>query len=135
MFEHAVYNQIFKHLTAHNILTSDKHGFKKHYSCNSKLLSTIEDFSLNFDSGAQIDAIFLDFSKAFDKVPHECQFLKLSHYGVQGTLLDWIRDFLMNRTQQVVLNNIISESANVVSGVSQGSVLGPLLFLLYHVVW
>ena len=131
IFEHVVYSHIFKHLTAHNILTSDQHGFKKHHSCDSQLLSTIEDFSLDLDSGAQINAIFLDFSKAFNKVPFGRLFFKLSHYGIQGTLLDWIRDFLMNRTQQVVLNNITSEWANLTSGVPQSSVLGPLLFLLY----
>jgi len=79
IFEHIIYSHIFKHLTVHNILTNDQHGFRKH-SCDSQLLSTIEDFSLYLDSGAQIDAIFLDFSKAFDKVPHERLFLKLSHY-------------------------------------------------------
>ena len=63
IFEHVVYSHIFKHLTAHNILTSDQHGFRKHHSCDSQLLSSIEDFSLNLDSGAQIDTIFLDFQK------------------------------------------------------------------------
>ena len=131
IFEHIIYSHIFKHLTDHNILTNDQHGFRKHHSCDSQLLSTIEDFSLHLDSGAQIDAIFLDFSKAFDKVPYNRLFLKLSHYGIQGTLLEWIKDFLTNRTQQVVINNISSESVKVLSGVPQGSVLGPLLFLLY----
>jgi len=92
------------------------------------LIPCIADFSLHLDSGAQIDAIF---SKAFDKVPHECLFLKLSHYGIQGALLPWIKDFLKNGTQEVVLNNTTSESVDVLSGVPQGSVLDPLLFLLY----
>jgi len=68
-------------------------------------------------SGAQIDAIFLDFSKAYDKVPYNRLFLKLPHYGIQGTLLEWIKDFLTNRIQQVVINNINSESAKVLSAV------------------
>jgi len=81
-------------LTAHNILADNQHGFRKHHSCDSQLLSTIEDFSSHLDSGAQIVTIFLDFSKAFDKVPHERLFFKLSQNGIQGTLLSWIKDFL-----------------------------------------
>ena len=115
----------------HNILCSDQHGFRKDHSCDSQLLTTIEEFSRHLDVGAQIDTILLDFSKAFDKVPHQRLFLKLAYYGIRGPILEWIKDFLTNRTQQVVLNNINSCSINVLSGVPQGSVLGPLLFLLY----
>ena len=100
---------MFKHLSTHNIPCSDQQGFRKHHSCDSQLLTTIEDFSRHVVTGAQIDVIFLDFSKAFDKVSHQCLFLKLAHYGIQGTVLNWIKDFLTfltNRTQQIVLNNI-----------------------------
>ena len=83
------------------------------------------------DTGAQINVISLDFSKAFDKVPHQRLFLNLAHYGIQGPILEWIKDFLTNITQQVVLINITSSSVNVLSNVPKGSVLGPLLFLLY----
>ena len=75
--------------------------------------------------------ILLDFSKAFDKVSHSCLLHKLRHYGISGVLLRWIRDFLTNRSQEVILNNIHSDSCKVLSGVPQGSVLGPLLFLLF----
>ena len=109
------------------ILTDDQHGFRKHHSCDSQLLNTI-DFSLHLDFGAQIDAIFLDFSKAFDKVPHQYLFLKLSHYGIQGALFPWIKDFLTNRTQQVVLNNTASEPVNVLSGVPQALSWVPCCF-------
>ena len=105
---------------------------KKHHSCDSQLLTTIEEFSRHLDVGAQIDTILLDFSKAFDKVPHQRLFLKLACYGIRGPILEWIKDFLTNRTQQIVLNNINSYSINVLSGVPQGSVLDPLLFLLYN---
>ena len=107
------------------------HGFRKHHSCDSQLLTTNEEFSQHLEVGAQIDTILLDFSKVFDKVPHQRLFLKLAYYGIRGPILEWIKDFLTNRTQQVVLNNINSCSINVLSGVPQGSVLGPLLFLLY----
>ena len=101
------------------------------HSCDSQLLTTIEEFSRHLDVGAQINTILLDFSKAFDKVPYPCLFVKLAYYGIQDPILEWIKDFLTNRTKQVVLNNINSCSINVLSGVPQGSVLGPLLFLLY----
>ena len=101
------------------------------HSCDSQLLPTIEDFSWHIDTGTQIDVVLLHFSKVFDIIPHQRLFLKLAHYGIQVPVLEWIKDFLINRTQQVVLNNITSISGNVLSGVPQDSVLGPLLFLLY----
>ena len=131
ILEHIIYSHIFKHLNAHNILCQEQHGFRKYHSCESQLITTIDDIATHVDSGAQIDAILLDFSKAFDKVPHQRLLAKLAHYGVQGMLLDWIQDFLSNRSQTVVLNNASSDPTKVLSGVPQGSVLGPLLFLLY----
>ena len=83
--------------------------------------------------GGHIDALLLDFSKAFDKVPHERLCYKLSYYGIRinGPLLSWIKDFLSGRSQQVVLEGAYSDSCPVLSGVLQGTVLAPLLFLLY----
>ena len=107
------------------------HGFRKYHSYESQVITTIDNFASHIDSGAQIDTILLDFSKAFDKVPHQCLLVKLAYYGIQGMLLDWVKDFLSNRSQIVILNNASSEPTEVLSGVPQGSVLGPLLFLLY----
>jgi len=75
--------------------------------------------------------IFLDFSKAFDLVPHRRLLLKLEHIGVRGTLLHWVRGFLSNREQRVIIDGQMSDWAQVTSGVPQGSILGPLLFLIY----
>ena len=105
ILEHIMHSHIFKHLEAHNILSKDQHGFRKFHSCESQLLTTLHDFAAHLDSGSQIDAILLDFTKAFDKVTHQWLLSKLSHYGIQGALLNWIKSFLTNRSQRVVLNN------------------------------
>ena len=94
-------------------------------------MGAINDFHHSLDSGTHIDALFLDFTKVFDKVSHRKLCYKLSRYGVNGNLLHWIKDYLTDRTQCVLLEGISSKSHHVLSGVPQGSVLAPLLFLIY----
>ena len=100
-------------------------------SCETQLIMLVDELSKSMQSGKQTDLILLDFSKAFDKVAHEKLLLKLHFYGIRGNILNWIKDFLDNRTQSVILNGTNSDDIAVSSGVPQGSVLGPILFLAY----
>ena len=129
--EHIIHSQIIHHLDNHNMLTECQFEFRKKHSCDSQLLITIDNLARGLRDKQQIDAILLDFSKAFDRVPHERLLLKLHHYGIRGQLLAWIRDFLSERTQQVILEGTKSSVASVTSRVPQGTVLGPLLFLVF----
>ena len=107
IFEHILFSNIMKHFDEHNIITDYQHGFRKSRSCESQLLLTVQDIAKGLDEGKQIDAILLDFSKAFDKVPHARLLTKLDYYGVRGNTLGWIRDFLGNRTQKVILEGTL----------------------------
>ena len=120
-----------QHLEHKNILYASQHGFRKNHSCETQLLSTIEDLAKNLDDGADIDLQIFNFSKAFDKVPHQRLLSKLHYYGIQGKTLGWINSWLTERSQRVVVDGEASSLVKVTSGVPQGTVLGPLMFLLF----
>ena len=110
---------------------SCQHGFIKGRSCITQLLATLDYWTEVMDDGGNVDAIYLDFSKCFDPVPHERLLMKLEKYGVMGKLWSWIADFLTGRLQQVSIRGCLSALAEVLSGTPQGSVLGPILFIIF----
>ena len=132
ILEHILCSHIRSHLDERGALSPANHGFRKYFSCETQLALTVQDLVDRRDKPrTQIDVGVLDFSKAFDKVPHKRLMNKLRLYGIDGNIARWIQAFLSNRTQRVVVDGCKSESAEVKSGVPQGTVMGPLLFLLF----
>ena len=120
-----------KHADNHNILYPLRYGFRSKRSCETQLVEFVDDITVNMSNGKQTDILIMDFSKAFDKVNQSLLVYKLNHYGIRGKVNRWIAGFLKDRSQSVVVDRECSSSIDVESGVPQGSVLGPSLFLFY----
>ncbi|KAF2343194.1 Reverse transcriptase domain, partial [Trinorchestia longiramus] len=107
------------------------HGFREKRSCLTNLLDFFGEVNHIYDSTKAVDLVYLDFQKAFDKVPHKRLMAKVEAHGIRGNYSRWIRNWVTGRTQRVVIHDETSDPALVTSGVIQGSVLGPLLFIIY----
>ena len=131
LMERLVRNAIVDDMIENNLFSTSQHGFLSGKSCITQLLEFMEDITESVDNGKDLGIVYLEFSKAFDKVAHRRLIRKLQNYGITGALLNWIKDFLSNRKQGVVIMGKSSYWTDVTSGITQRSVLGPILFLVY----
>ena len=131
VLEAIVRKRIVLHLDRNNILSDKQHGFRQGRSCLTNLLEVMESWTMMVDEEDGVDVAYLDFRKAFDLVSHKHLLYKMEKYGITNQVLGWVRAFLHNRTQKVVIRGTASEPESISSGVPQGSVLGPILFLIF----
>jgi hypothetical protein len=131
LFERIVRKKLVMHIERNNLLSNNQHAFRSGRSCLSQLLQHIEYVLQALENKCNIDVVYLDFAKAFDKVDHNILMNKVNQFGIKGKIHLWLKNFLSNRFQQVIVDGRLSRKEKVISGVPQGTVLGPLLFLIY----
>ena len=131
VFERIVYDQLYNFLTNEDIISNHQSGFRSLHSTVTALLEATDNWAFNIDRGNVNAVVFLDLKKAFDTVDHDILLSKMNLYRIQGTALDWFKSYLTNRTQRCLVNGSLSRICSLKCGVPQGTILGPLLFLIY----
>ena len=131
VFERIVYNQFYEYLTVNNLISCNQSGFRSLHSTATALLEATDNWAFNIDKGNVNAVIFLDLKKAFDTVDHSILLSKLKAYGVGSNSFNWFKSYLDNRMQKCFVNGSLSDSQPLTCGIPQGTILGPLLFLLY----
>ena len=131
ILERHVHDSFYDFLSVNNLLSKSQFGFKKGYSCFTCLSSMINEWVLQINNNNLVGFVALDFRKAFDVLPHDILLKKLKLYGCDELTIQWFHSYLYNRTQKVVINNVSSDFCDINYGVPQGSILGPLLFILF----
>ena len=131
MLERAVHKQVGDYLREHNILSPYQCGFRKHHSTEFAALSLADTIRRNIEQGQLTGAVFIDFRKAFDSIDHHLLLNKLSALGIENQEYTWFESYLHQRTQSVGYQGVFSEPEFITTGVPQGSILGPILFVMY----
>ena len=131
ILEKIVYKRLNSFLTSNNILNPSQFGFRKKYSTDFAITKLLDKVIQSLSKKEHVIALFMDLSKAFDTIDHDILLYKLNNYGIRGIVLSWLKSYLSNRQQFVSINNVESSRLNIKCGVPQGSILGPLLFLIY----
>jgi len=131
IIERFIRDHIMDHFVKNNLFTKQQYGFIKDRSTVLQLLSVLDYWTEKLEKGGQVDVIYTDFEKAFDKVPHKRLLSKLHSYGIKKDIVAWVKEGLINRQQKVRIKDSYSTWHAILSGIPQGSVLGPLLFVIY----
>ena len=131
IFEKIMYNHLFNFMEQFNIIYEYQFGFRHKHSTQQAIITFVQNITESLDSGDIVIGLFLDLKKAFDTVNHEILLKKLCAYGIRGSILQWFTSYLTDRSQYVALDDTLSDVRNVKCGVPQGSILGPLLFIIY----